>query len=66
MVDLRPASGLLLKTGFLTRTSKFQINNLWFVFDPVSHTENVGKKQLLLSCQISPLFWHRKFHKPEM
>jgi hypothetical protein len=24
------------------------------------------KKQLLLSCQISPLFWHGKFHKPEM
>jgi hypothetical protein len=28
--------------------------------------EKVEKKQLLLSCQISPLFWHRKFHKPGM
>jgi hypothetical protein len=31
-----------------------------------AHREKVGKKQLLLFCQISSLFWHRKFHKPEM
>jgi hypothetical protein len=28
--------------------------------------EKVGKKLLLLSCPISSLFWHIKFHKPEM
>jgi hypothetical protein len=25
-----------------------------------THMEKIGKKQLLLSCQISSLFWHRK------
>jgi hypothetical protein len=27
-----------------------------------SHTVKVGKKLLLLSCQISPLFWHMKLY----
>jgi hypothetical protein len=42
------------KLGKITQTEEF------------THTEKVGKNQLLLSCQITPLFWHRKFHKPGM
>jgi hypothetical protein len=29
-----------------------------------THTGKVEKTSLLLSCPISPLFWHLKFHKP--
>jgi hypothetical protein len=55
--------------NLLTSATRIQNAELCSDLHPqaiLTHTEKVGKKQLLLSCQISPLFWHRKFHKPEI
>jgi hypothetical protein len=38
--------------------SKLQFNS--------THTNKVGEKQLLLSCQLYPLSWHIQFHNPEI
>jgi hypothetical protein len=64
-VSTTETSGLNFPRAF-ERPELRVLQKTYEITPEVLHTENVGKKQLLLSCQISPLFWHRKFYKPEM